>query len=224
MGRKQQQKNHSFYRNGVTKQNAYSMIELLIATALGVFILAGVIESYIAFKRIYQLQNALTQIQENARFAMYYLNKQIKSVEADSCSSIHGYEFPALPPYLNKMVKADTSVLEVRQCGVSESKITDYFVGDTGRKDSNGNKVYALYEKIKDHNKLELVDHVNTINIHYGIENSAGDAITEMLSGDKVQDWALVKSVDLSLSFSSATGLTKQWQIYSALNSSKGQR
>ena len=61
------------------KQSAgFSLIELMIAMLIGLIILSGVIQIVISSKRSYLDNQAISQIQENARFALDTLGREVK--------------------------------------------------------------------------------------------------------------------------------------------------
>ena len=49
------------------KQKGLSLLELLIASTLGMFILALILNSYLGLKRVYDTQLNLSSLQDNAR-------------------------------------------------------------------------------------------------------------------------------------------------------------
>jgi hypothetical protein len=53
-----------------SKQLGFSVIELMIATLLGVFVIGGIISVFISSTNNYRLQSALSQVQEKGRFAL----------------------------------------------------------------------------------------------------------------------------------------------------------
>ena len=52
------------------RQRGFSLIELLIGSALGLFLLAAVISIYLSAKQTYNIQDRLARMQENARLAL----------------------------------------------------------------------------------------------------------------------------------------------------------
>ena len=61
---------NSHYQSPIGFQRGLSLIELMIAIALGIVLSAGVIEIYIGSKQTYRSQNALSRLQENGRYAL----------------------------------------------------------------------------------------------------------------------------------------------------------
>lgn len=67
------------------KQNGITLIEILVALALSLTILAGVIHIFLNNKQTYRVQEAFARIQENGRFAMQLLAKDIRMAGYIGC-------------------------------------------------------------------------------------------------------------------------------------------
>ena len=65
--------------------SGFSLVELLIAMALSAILLVGVVSIYTNSKQTYNVQEGLSRLQENARFAMDRLNKEISSAGYMGC-------------------------------------------------------------------------------------------------------------------------------------------
>lgn len=59
------------------KQQGISLVELLIATAISLFLIASIFTVYLSNKKTYQYNDSLAHIQENARVAFEWLNHDI---------------------------------------------------------------------------------------------------------------------------------------------------
>ena len=60
------------------QQSGLTLVELMIAMAISLIVIAGVIEIYISNKRTYNTQAALSQIQEDGRFANIFIQKNLR--------------------------------------------------------------------------------------------------------------------------------------------------
>ncbi|MCC7220470.1 MAG: PilW family protein [Candidatus Contendobacter sp.] len=60
------------------RQRGLTLIEIMVALLIGVFLLAGVIQIFIVNKQTYRVQENLSRMQENGRFAIDYLNHYIR--------------------------------------------------------------------------------------------------------------------------------------------------
>ena len=66
-------------------QSGLSLIEIMIALLIGAFLLGGVIQIFIGSKQTYRMQQNLSRLQENGRFAMSFLAKDIRMSGYWSC-------------------------------------------------------------------------------------------------------------------------------------------
>ena len=62
-----------------------SLIELMIALVLGLLITAGVIQVFVANKQTYRVTDAHSRLQDNARFALEILSRDIRSAGYSGC-------------------------------------------------------------------------------------------------------------------------------------------
>ena len=70
------------------KQQGLSLIELMIALTLGIFLVFGVIEVFVSSKQTYRSQDAISRLQENARFALDTLVSDARRAGYVGCSLI----------------------------------------------------------------------------------------------------------------------------------------
>jgi type IV pilus assembly protein PilW len=70
-----------------SSQRGFTLIELMIALLIGVFLMAGVIQIFLSAKQAYRLQENLSRLQENGRFAMDILTKDIRMAGYAGCLS-----------------------------------------------------------------------------------------------------------------------------------------
>lgn len=67
-------------------QKGITLIEILVATAVGAVILAGVVQLFIGMKQSEQLSISLARLQENGRFAVDILSREFRMVGYTGCS------------------------------------------------------------------------------------------------------------------------------------------
>ncbi len=77
------QKNNTHYRNrrsGKLNQLQYgfTMVELLVAMTIGLFLVAGVFQMFVANKQSSRIQNNLSHVQENGRFAISEIGRVLR--------------------------------------------------------------------------------------------------------------------------------------------------
>lgn len=69
-----------------SKQAGFSLIELMIALVIGLMIIAGVLQVFVGSTITYSMQSGLSKIQENGRFAMSFLTRDIRQAGYTGCS------------------------------------------------------------------------------------------------------------------------------------------
>lgn len=67
-------------------QQGFTMIEILVALALGLLISAGIVQIYAGTKASYRLQDGLSRMQENARFALNQIAKDLRMTNFVGCA------------------------------------------------------------------------------------------------------------------------------------------
>lgn len=75
-------------KNYQKKQLGFTLIELMIAMTLGVFLTTGILEIFSANQRTIRLQTALSRVQENGRFAIDFLVKDIRMAGYWGCLAV----------------------------------------------------------------------------------------------------------------------------------------
>src|SRR3990172_12930451 len=68
-------------------QQGLSLVELMVAISVGLILLAGVLQIFISSKQTYRVNDALARLQENGRYAMYLLSKDIRMAGFTGCGS-----------------------------------------------------------------------------------------------------------------------------------------
>lgn len=61
-----------------TRSTGFSLVELMVAMTISLLLLAGVIQIYIDSKRNYAIQESLSRLQESGRYAVGFMNQDIR--------------------------------------------------------------------------------------------------------------------------------------------------
>lgn len=69
------------------KHSGYTLIELMVATALGVLLLGIVVAIYLGSKTTFRAAEGLARSQESTRFAMHFLKRDIRTAGYHGCSN-----------------------------------------------------------------------------------------------------------------------------------------
>jgi len=72
----------------VNKRNAggFSILELMIALLLGLIVVAGIVQLFVGNSRTYEIVNAQSRLQENARFAYEFITRAARSAGYFGCA------------------------------------------------------------------------------------------------------------------------------------------
>lgn len=68
-------------------QNGVSLVEIMIAMVIGLILTAGIIQLFMGSKQTYRFHDALSRVQENARFAIDALNYDIRMAGNLGCTA-----------------------------------------------------------------------------------------------------------------------------------------
>ncbi len=68
-------------------QAGFSMVELMVALVLGLFVTTAVLQTFLGAKKAYEFQQEFSRIQENGRFAMEFLSRDIRQADYWGCLS-----------------------------------------------------------------------------------------------------------------------------------------
>lgn len=70
----------------IKRQQGLSLIELMIAVVLGIFVTGGIIQLFTNSQQTYRIQENLSRLQENARFAMNIITRDIRMADYSGCT------------------------------------------------------------------------------------------------------------------------------------------
>jgi type IV pilus assembly protein PilW len=67
------------------QQKGMTLVEIMIALLIGAFLLGGVMQIFLSAKQTYRVQEALSRLQENGRFAMDFVGRDIRMADYRAC-------------------------------------------------------------------------------------------------------------------------------------------
>jgi type IV pilus assembly protein PilW len=85
-------------------QQGLGLVELMIAMLLSILLSGALVQAYIGSRTTYQLQDSMSLVQEDGRFALNYLAKEIRMAGYVGCGRLGGNSwnvqigYPAAPP------------------------------------------------------------------------------------------------------------------------------
>ncbi len=96
---------------------------------------------------------------------------------------------------------------------VAQFVINRYFIAKTNRKNTNKSPIYALYVENNKPQKLELIENINAMKMHYFINQNY---LTKEIDSNQIIDWSKITAIGIDLTIHSPP-LTKIIHLYANL-------
>ncbi|WP_133129558.1 PilW family protein [Legionella yabuuchiae] len=187
----------------------FSIVEFMISITLGGVLLATAGAVYLTNKTTFKVQDSLARLQENARYAIHFLNKEIRMAGYQGCPNSHlvdmtnivtnpspalvfdtpvyGYDglsasfSPALPSNLSGKAIANSDVIEVRRASRTNVQLR----ADMVRK----NNPILVYDRLGIvAGEVIMISSCNTGDIFIAGSNTNATAITHTTSNNTTND------------------------------------
>jgi type IV pilus assembly protein PilW len=175
-------------------QRGMSVIELMIALAMGLFITAGLISLFVNSKQSYRLNENMARLQENARFAVTFIARDVRMTDyracltdvpkADALAGVNGGENP------------DSVSLswQTNLCGEAGVIRTIAYTIQAGSDGQN-----ALFRSVDGGAAEELVQGIEDMQILYGQDTDNDDTPNFYVDAASITDMAQAMSVKFTL-------------------------
>lgn len=69
-----------------SRQSGFTLVEILVALTIGLFLAAGMLQMYVANKHTFRFSDALARIQENGRYAVAFIARDMRMADFWGCS------------------------------------------------------------------------------------------------------------------------------------------
>lgn len=205
-------------------QRGLSLIELMVAILIALFLIGGVIVVEQGVNMSYSQQNGLSQLQDEERFAMSVLtsvvgtagyypnptsNSQVTALPASgnfvAGQAIYAPNSGATPPYDSIYVRYMTAAGDgINLCDGSAAGNTLYTSELYLVADSNPNDYYDLDCSLNGATAVQLVSGLTNMTIIYGVATGSDNNVSEYLNAQEVTAgsyWPDVTSVQVTLTF-----------------------
>jgi len=201
-------------------QSGFSLVEILVALTLGLVLLGGTIVIYASSKNSYRLQENVAGMQENARFAIFALRRDLEMAGyplvndiapfrvggGDTGDNVNGGSDRITIRY-----QSDTDCLGNGTPGTGPDEgiaVNRYFIDDNDNLACLGNS--------RPNNPQPLVENVVNMQILYGVDTDADGGANRYVSATQVEagvispgtpDWDRVVSLRVALLVASETAV-----------------
>ncbi len=207
-----------------SKCRGLSLVELLIAVAIGLFLTAVIANIYLGTKQTYRTQEDLSRLQEEGRYALELLQRSLRLAGYRSNVNVSFTDntlgFPATAPALGGTEGgANPDTLSVRYFGSGAAGAPDNTIRSCTGAAVDGvtrqTDTFSLVGGALDCNGTHLIDHINDLQVQYGIDSGGDHVPDQYVDATLVADWNQVVSVKLCIEMQSANdNVTTQAQTY----------
>lgn len=176
-------------------QTGMTLIEIMVSLLIGVFLLGGVLQIFIGSKQTYRMQEGLSRLQENGRFALDFLSKDIRIAGYRECLSF-AVPSPITGTSDTGLNTSDTITIQLSTsaCGTNLVSTIAYSV----QNGAGGQP--ALFKKNDTSAAQELVEGIENMQILYGVDtDTPHDGANYYVPADPAPNWSNVVSIRISL-------------------------
>jgi len=185
------------------RQRGVTLVEMMIAMLLGIFLLSSVYFMHAKTKQAYRYQSGLAQIQEQGRFATIFLTRSLR---------LAGYPGDNLPPG-NKIEGADNVTdtvtvrlrdnLDCRDVATAGVAVNRFRINANNLECSGDGVNWDIY-----------VRNVEDMQILYGEDLDADGLANRYVTATEAPDWANVVAARVALMVRSTDNATMQPEEY----------
>lgn len=212
-------------RHAVRRQAGMSIVELMVAVAIGLFMIAGFIGSFISMKRAFVAQDRLAELQDNERLALNLLSATVRAAgyHPDPLSTSAEGALPAGTTAYGNFAAGQGIVGTGGHASPTHTITTRYVAAPgealtncLGQSNTSASPLLMLntYTIGPQHELMcsldggatntVLVSNVTSMSVLYGTDSSGVDGVDRYLTADEVTAgalWPQVRSARLTVRF-----------------------
>jgi len=172
-------------------QTGLSLIEIMISLLIGAFLLGGVLQIFIGSKQTYRMQENLSRLQENGRFALDFIGRDLRMAGYWGClARPSGDVFGETVGGISKItLKAAFVNTPTGFCGATVDKSAAYYT----------TIIYSINNMVLRKNSDDLIEGIENMQILYGEDSNADGWANYYVPANNVVNWEKVVSIRISL-------------------------
>ena len=192
-----------------SRQRGVSLVELMIALVIGLIIVASVSQVFLSGKRSYGTQAGLGALQENGRFALYFLQRDLQFAGFPQRIGPSGSSLEVPTPFdTSRTLDGGTGSDEVTAWWNADADVEDSNLDCLGQETTTG-PVWSRYFVEDAALKCEgsgnpdrpqpLIENVDSFQAQYGLD-SDGDGWADLyVPANEVANWGAVVAVRVAV-------------------------
>ncbi|MCO7222871.1 PilW family protein [Pleionea sp. CnH1-48] len=181
-------------RYSIKKSSGFSLLELLIASVLGLILLAGVISLFLGSRTTFTMQEQMANVQTDGRFALMFLERHIENagwIEGDFGGTIYAVDFDAAKTTdggsggndsITVSMEVPTGTQDCTGSTVTTSVMTNrFYLGGT-------DNTTLLCEGNGGGTAQPIVENVESFQLLYGVDTDANGVANHYLDATTVRN------------------------------------
>lgn len=152
---------NKLFDNIQNTERGFSLIELMISMVLGLILLGGVINIFLASSQTYRLQDAMFRVQESGRFSLDFVLRDLRSAgfqnvlptnsfRNTSLQAVEGFLPAAAAPLDDVKDNVISETLKIFTTGIAGGDVYYYVAPDAGGKLTLFRNMSAVVEGVED--------------------------------------------------------------------------
>lgn len=223
----------NWHTSTARNQRGLSIIELLVAMVIGLLLMTGVLQVFLASKQTYSSNEAASRLQENGRFALEFIAQSVRMAgylevanskksppmpiaginctTSNVCSS-QGVGSASdtlgvgLQPRLIDGFRRDCRGHQLTGANANTDTIINHFAVITGSLTCKAKNLTTGNWVKEDSSPLALVEGIDALQVQYGINaGTSVDGVRQYVSADRVNNWNNVVAIRIAVLANSVT-------------------
>lgn len=149
------------FEHARSAERGFSLIELMISMVLGLILITGVINLFLASSQTYRLQDAMFRVQESGRFALDFVLRDLRSAgfqnvlptntfRNTSIQAVEGFIPAAAAPLGDVKDDVTSETLKIFSTGIAGGDVYYYVAPDVGGRLTLFRNLSAVVEGVED--------------------------------------------------------------------------
>ncbi|MGB5408926.1 MAG: PilW family protein [Thiogranum sp.] len=181
-------------------QHGFSLVEILVAMAIGLLLTAGLIQILSGSKQTYRVQDNLSRLQENGRFAIVQLGNSIRmagfktdptDTTTFAAGAVTGTDTTGNPDQISVSFQGASDGTTIDCIGntvPASTVIVNQF-------SINNNNLRCVSTS----GTQDLIENVEDMQITYGVDTNGSGSANYYVAANSVANWSQVVSIHFSL-------------------------
>jgi len=177
------------------RQTGLSLVELMIAIALGLFVAAAMVSLFINSKQNYRLNENMSRLQENARFAVSFITRDIRMADYRECVTAD-HRNDAISGQNDTGLNGSDLVTVIWQsntCDAATAIETTIYSIQTGS--TGGPSLFRSVNGVD----TELVEGIENLQILFGEDTDNDNVANYYVDAASITDWTQAISIRFTM-------------------------